>query len=72
MRFMPYKFYGDIKNTVSSTCYCNLGYFSNNKKLSFETIIKIMIAMDANSLYKEKYDCLDYSNDSTWISITEY
>jgi len=38
--------------------------FSRNRKLSFESIIKLMIGMGGNSLCKEIYDWFNYSEDT--------
>ncbi len=42
--------------------------FSRNRKLSFETIIKLMIGMGGNSLCKELYDWFNYSEDTASVS----
>jgi hypothetical protein len=42
--------------------------FSRNRKLSFETIIKMMIGMGGNSLCKEIYDWFNYSEDTASVS----
>jgi hypothetical protein len=42
--------------------------FSRNRKLSFESIIKLMIGMGGNSLCKELYDWFDYSEDTASVS----
>ncbi len=42
--------------------------FSRNRKLSFETIIKLMIGMGGNSLCKEIYDWFNYSEDTASVS----
>lgn len=42
--------------------------FSRNRKLSFETIIKLMIGMGGNSLCKEIYDWFNYLEDTASVS----
>ena len=42
--------------------------FSRNRKLSFESIIKLMIGMGGNSLCKELYDWFNYSEDTPSVS----
>ena len=42
--------------------------FTRNRKLSFETIIKMMIGMGGNSLCKEIYDWFNYAEDTASVS----
>lgn len=42
--------------------------FSRNRKLSFETVIKMIIGMGGNTLCKEIYDWFDYSEDTASVS----
>lgn len=42
--------------------------FSRTRKLSFETVIKMMIGMGGNTLCKEIYDWFDYSEDTASVS----
>lgn len=42
--------------------------FSRNRKLSFESIIKLIIGMGGNSLCKEIFDWFNYSEDTASVS----
>ena len=42
--------------------------FTRNRKLSFETIIKMIIGMGGNSLCKEIYDWFNYAEDTASVS----
>jgi len=43
--------------------------FTRNRKLSFETIIKMMIGMGGNSLCKEIYDWFNYSSNCIFLLV---
>lgn len=42
--------------------------FSRTRKLSFETVIRMLIGMGGNSLQKELYDWFEYSDDTASVS----
>lgn len=42
--------------------------FSRTRKLSFETVIRMLIEMGGNSLQKELYDWFEYSDDTASVS----